>query len=180
MQLVVLYGAPGVGKLTVAQALADPTGYKVLHNHLTVDLVTAIFAFGSEQAFRLSSEFRLTMLREAAMAQIPGLIFTFVYAAGEDDDLMQEIHQAVEPLGGGVKLVLLTCDRDILRQRVVDKSRARFTKIRSVELLDELMAQRELSTPYPHAPSLVLDTTDLSPDLTAARILDYLKETLGE
>jgi len=32
MQLVMLYGAPGVGKLMVAQALADLTGYKVLHN----------------------------------------------------------------------------------------------------------------------------------------------------
>lgn len=31
MDLVILYGAPGVGKLTVANTLANRTGYKVFH-----------------------------------------------------------------------------------------------------------------------------------------------------
>ncbi len=35
MQLVFLYGPPGVGKLTVGNALSALTGYKLFHNHLT-------------------------------------------------------------------------------------------------------------------------------------------------
>lgn len=45
MELVVIYGAPGVGKLTVARELARKTGYKLFHNHLTVDLVKSLFDF---------------------------------------------------------------------------------------------------------------------------------------
>ena len=39
MKLVILYGPPGVGKLTVGRELAARTGFKLFHNHLTVDLV---------------------------------------------------------------------------------------------------------------------------------------------
>jgi replication-associated recombination protein RarA len=49
MNLIFLYGPPGVGKLTVAQELAGMTGYKLFHNHLTVDLVYAVFDFGTSR-----------------------------------------------------------------------------------------------------------------------------------
>ena len=47
MRLVFLYGPPAVGKLTVAKALARLTGYKVFHNHLTIDLVASILDWGT-------------------------------------------------------------------------------------------------------------------------------------
>ena len=42
MKLVVIYGAPGVGKLTTAKALAELTGFRLFHNHLSFDLVSAV------------------------------------------------------------------------------------------------------------------------------------------
>ena len=39
MTLVFIYGPPGVGKLTTARALAELTGFRVFHDHLTVNLV---------------------------------------------------------------------------------------------------------------------------------------------
>jgi hypothetical protein len=47
MRLVVLYGPPGVGKLTVGTALSELTGFKLFLNHLTVNLVTSVFPPGS-------------------------------------------------------------------------------------------------------------------------------------
>lgn len=78
MNLIFIYGAPAVGKLTVAKELAEKTGYKLFHNHLTVDLVRSFFEYGSEQAARLSEKFRLEMFEEAAKAKLPGIIFTYV------------------------------------------------------------------------------------------------------
>ena len=48
MRLVVLYGPPGVGKLTVGGELATLTGFRLFHNHLTVNLATAIFPWQVE------------------------------------------------------------------------------------------------------------------------------------
>ena len=46
MRLVVLYGPPGVGKLTVGTELSELTGFKLFHNHLTVNLVTSVIHSG--------------------------------------------------------------------------------------------------------------------------------------
>ena len=48
MRLIFVYGMPASGKLTVARELAELTGYKLFHNHLVVDLLLSVFAFGSD------------------------------------------------------------------------------------------------------------------------------------
>ncbi len=52
MTFVLLYGPPAVGKLTVANELAKLTDFKVFHNHLSIDLVEAVFP----EAHRLLAE----------------------------------------------------------------------------------------------------------------------------
>ncbi len=175
MNLLFLYGAPAVGKLTVAQELASLTGYKLFHNHLTVDVVTALFAFGSEQFGRLTSKFRLELFREAALADLPGVIFTFVYARGDDDAFVQQTIDAVEPHGGTVRFVLLTCEEQELLRRVGQESRAPFGKIRDAEQLRALCRRYDLTSPVPQRDSLVLDTTHLPSQETARRIVDHFR-----
>jgi len=76
MKLIFLYGAPAVGKLTVAQELARLTGYRLFHNHLTVDLVSSLFPFGSEPFVQLREKIWLAAFAQAARQNV-SLIFTF-------------------------------------------------------------------------------------------------------
>lgn len=175
MELIVIHGAPGVGKLTVATALAERTGYKLFHNHLTVDLVTSLFEFESEQARRLSDRFRLELLGEAAKANLPGVIYTLVYARGEDDWFVQSLIDAVEPFGGHVRLVLLRCERGELMRRVTAESRAAHRKLRDPDAVGRLMERQDLASPAPHRAGLVIDNTHLGADEAADRIVDYLR-----
>lgn len=175
MKLLFLYGAPAVGKLTVARELAHLTGYKLFHNHLTVDLVGSLFAFGSEQAGRLSTKFRLEMFEAAARANLPGVIFTYVYARGDDDAFIQQTLDAVEPYGGQVLFILLTCAEEELLRRVEQESRRAFGKLRDAEQLRALCRRYELAAPVPQRESVVLDTTQLPPAETARRIADHFK-----
>ena len=66
MKLVVIYGAPGVGKLTTANALAVLTGFKVFHNHLSFELVRAVFDFPTPPFLRLLEAIRLAAFEAAA------------------------------------------------------------------------------------------------------------------
>lgn len=66
MKLIFLYGPPAVGKLTVAKELAALTGFKLFHNHLTVDVATSIFEHGSEPYHRVLRKIRFSVLEEAA------------------------------------------------------------------------------------------------------------------
>lgn len=47
MRLLFLYGPPAAGKLTIARELAAATGFRVFHNHVTVDALLSVFEFGS-------------------------------------------------------------------------------------------------------------------------------------
>lgn len=175
MELVILYGPPGVGKLTVAEALAARTGYKVFHNHLTNDLVTSLFPFGSEQMLRLTMRYRVELLAEAARAGLDGVIHTFVYAAGTDDEFMQALIDAVEPHGGHVTLVLLRCDPEVLLERVVAESRSAHRKLRDQEIMRRLLRDERLLEPYPHRPSLVIDNTQRRAEEVADIIMEALQ-----
>lgn len=171
MQLIILYGAPGVGKLTVATELMARTGYRLFHNHLTVDLALVLFPFGTEPFNRLSERTRVMALEEAARSDLRGVIFTFVYGFGEDDASMQKLIDAVEMHGGSVRLVLLTCERETMLERVTHEGRAAWGKLRDRETAAALLERHVLDQPYPHRSSLVIDTTDLAPGEAAGRIV---------
>lgn len=171
MNLIFIYGAPATGKLTVATELAKLTGYKLFHNHLTVDLVDSFFEFGSEQANRLSSKFRLEMFKEAAKAKIQGIIFTFVYAKGLDDKFVQQVIDTVTSYHGKVLFVLLKCDKEELLKRVEEESRKDYKKIHEPEKLKELFEKYDMFSPVPQQESLIIDNTNLSPQEVTTQII---------
>lgn len=81
MKLIFIYGAPAVGKLTVARELEKQTGFKVFHNHLTIDAIEPVFDFGTKSFWKLVHRIRLETISEAALENV-NLIFTFCYAKG--------------------------------------------------------------------------------------------------
>ena len=46
--LVYLYGPPAAGKLTIAELLAQFTGFRLFHNHLSVNAISSVFPIGTE------------------------------------------------------------------------------------------------------------------------------------
>ena len=86
MKFVVIFGPPAVGKMTVGQELAKLTGLKLFHNHMTIELVLNFFDFGDPRFGKLVSEFRKRVFEEVAASELPGLIFTFVWALDLESD----------------------------------------------------------------------------------------------
>jgi len=85
MKLVILFGPPAVGKMTVGMELARLSGLKLFHNHMTIELVLNFFDWKSPQ-FALSNEFRTRIFEEVAKSDLDGLIFTYVWALDTDED----------------------------------------------------------------------------------------------
>lgn len=114
MQLVVIFGPPAVGKMTVGHELASLTGFKLFHNHMTVEPVLDIFPFGSPPFGRLVGEFRRRIIEEAADSDLAGLVFTCVWALQDPDDklLVDSYLEIVESRGGDVHFVELVASLD--------------------------------------------------------------------
>ena len=81
MNLIIVFGPPAAGKMTVGQELAKLTGYKLLHNHMTIDLVTELFDFGTPQFKRLVPAFRQMLVAEAAGSELSGSLRLLLYRA---------------------------------------------------------------------------------------------------
>jgi AAA domain len=142
MKLILLYGLPAVGKLTIAKEIARLTGFKIFHAHLTVDLVTSIFPRGAPAYLQLVWDIRFAVFAAAARANINGLIFTTVYGRDREPFIARCV-EVVESFGGEVCFVHLYCHAETLRQRVVREDRKQYGKITSVELLNETLRSRE-------------------------------------
>ncbi len=86
MTLVIIFGPPAVGKMTVGLELARLTGFRLFHNHMTADPILRLFPFESVPYRRLVGEIRRRVFQEFAATDQPGLIFTFVWVLDDPQD----------------------------------------------------------------------------------------------
>ena len=171
MRLIFIYGLPGTGKLTVAKELATLTGYKLFHNHLTVDLAASLFAHGSAEYMDYVRSLRLEAFARAARANV-NLVFTFWYS-NISMPSVERYRDVIHSAGGTVHFVHLHCRTEILEQRVTFDSR-RGQKIDSVvdlrvALLEYGTADTILGT------ALEIDNSDLEPRVVAGRIAAFFE-----
>ncbi|MDX1383330.1 MAG: shikimate kinase, partial [Thermoanaerobaculia bacterium] len=171
MRLVFLHGPPACGKLTVARSLAGFTGLRLFHNHLTVNLATSLFPFGSEPFVRLREDVWLAAFREAAAAG-QSLIFTFNPEATVRHSSPEATGATVEEHGGRVVFVELTCAEQEIERRLGDPSRRELEKLTSVADFRRLLAEGAFAYPPLPEPLLRIDTTETPPATVARRIAD--------
>jgi broad-specificity NMP kinase len=172
MKLLLIYGAPAAGKLTVSLEIARRTGFKVFHNHLSIDCVKPVFEFGSQPFWRVVKTIRYETIAEAARTGID-LIHTFCYEFKADDEQFRELISAAENNGGEVHLVLLRCDPDELKRRIGNESRLRIGKLADPESVDRSLVRYDLLSPLPGRETLILETTNIQPEETARLIIEH-------
>ena len=171
MNFVVLYGPPAVGKFTVARELAKLTGYKLFHGHLTWNMVTPIFEWGSDTYKRVLPKVRRLVFEEAARSNT-NLIFTFVYSPSRGHIAETNYFQPVEKCGGKLCLVRLYANKEVTEKRVTNRSRAEAGKLNTVSALRDYHRKLpDLNQSIPNRKSLELDTGQLSP-VDSARAID--------
>jgi len=192
VHFVVIFGPPAVGKMAVGDELCKLTGFKLFHNHMTVEPVLDIFAFGSPPYDRLVNEFRRRIIEEAAAAGLAGLVFTFVWGLDLEEDAatIQSYVDIVAAGGGTTSFVELYADQAVRIHRNetpmrLDRKRSKrdvaFSRRNLVELdagyvlntggSQRTVAQRVLD----RHPYVRIDNTHLSAADAAAEIVARLQ-----
>ena len=155
MKLVMIIGPQAVGKMTVGQELEKITGLKLFHNHMTIELVSKFFSYGSEQGKKLVHSFRMQIFEEFSKSEQEGLIFTYVWAFDmkEDEEYVKKIKSIFEEQGAEVYFVELEAEleervkRNETENRLLNKPTKRNTEWSKKNLLKDVEKHRLNSLP---------------------------------
>jgi hypothetical protein len=67
--LLFVVGPPAVGKMTVGSAIAERTGLRLFHNHISIEVALRYFEYGTPAFSRISGGTRRLVVEEVAEPQ---------------------------------------------------------------------------------------------------------------
>jgi len=167
--------------MTVGAALQDLTGLRLFHNHLAIEAVLPVFDFGSPPFSRLVDGFRVRVFEEVVASELPGLIFTYVWAFDHDSDraLVERMKAIFESRGGRTVFVELWADlqtrleRNASEFRLLHKPSKRNVEESAKRLVaNEAKYRMSSNGDFPFAEYLRIDNTHVEPGAAADRIVD--------
>ena len=187
MTLLVIFGPPAVGKMTVGRAIADASDFRLFHNHQTIEPLLEVFDYGTPPFNRLLAEFRQRVLEETAEADTD-LVFTVVWDLADERDLA-DVRRLLQPFvdaGRRIVFVELAAGLDVRLER--NRTEYRLAEKKSKRALDwsdanvremeRFVMNTDLATvsdallsEYAH---LRIDNTDLTPEQVATQVLGWV------
>lgn len=185
MKLVIIIGPHAVGKMTVGQELSQLTGLKLFHNHMTIDLVSQFFSYGTQQSRRLISLFRQEIFEEVSKSDLPGMIFTYMWAFEEqsDWDYIDYVCSIFESQNSEIYFVELEADYDlrIERNKTSNRLEHKPTK-RDLEHSEKIFRHLEekhrlnsLEGEIQRENYMRINNTNLAPDVVARMIYEHFE-----
>ena len=172
MKLIFLYGAPAVGKLTVAQELAKMSDISVFDNHQIIDLIEPLLTreYPGFVNFIYKTQRNITL--EAVKANQKNIVTTFAYAANEeaDVDFVMQFIMDIRTQGREVYPIFLHSSPETLRQRVTQPSRKAYGKVTKLEVINSMIDQYDFDTPVNIDGNFLIETDDLSASEIAQKI----------
>ena len=180
MKLIIIYGPPASGKLTVAKALSKKTGYKLFHNHIVNDALSEIIDFEDENYWKAADKLKLELIETASRYGVKGMIFTMVYVGNKEGvDLPRRIKRVVEKDKGKAYFVKVECDEDKLLKRVVNKDRRKYKKFGNARKLKKYIRNHKVFESLPFRDQLVINTSGTSAVENAERIVKHFGLGVG-
>ena len=179
--LVLVFGPPAVGKMAVGKELERLTGFPLLHNHMTIDLVLPFFEFGTPTFTRLVGEFRRAIEDAVLESDHEGLIVTYVWTFDEPGDLehVRKLRDKFSDAGGRAVFVELTAPLEVRLERndtplrLAEKPSKRDVDASNRRLRDIDQRYRMNSGgQIPFENHLIVDTTERQPSTAAQLIVD--------
>ena len=186
--IIYLIGYPGVGKYTIAKAISERTGARVLDNHLVNNPIFAVLARDAEaplapEVWSRVRQIRDLMLRSMEDLAPPGLSFVLTNVIDGDDPNDIAVYERVREVARARRArfvpVLLHCAPEEQVRRVTAAERAERFKWTDAVAVAALTARLRLHRPA-HVNRLDLDVTSLAPPESADAIASHVDRCVAE
>lgn len=171
MHLIYIYGPPAAGKKTIAEKLSEITGIPLFHNHMTVNISSSIFTFGTSNYFRLVDFIRMNTIMECQRIGLKALIFTNAYTPEKNGKFVKELKEKIAKRHGIISFVKLDCSREALLSRVANSDRLNQGKITDPDLLEKILSKDDFLTRIPYTPHYEYNNNNETPSSIAQQII---------
>jgi tRNA uridine 5-carbamoylmethylation protein Kti12 len=172
MKLIILYGPPAAGKLTIANELASIADIKVFDNHQVIDIIEPIVTRKYADFAKLIYDTQRSIIKATVKADQLNVVITFPYAANleGDVDFLTELVNSTREQGSEAYPVFLTCDTEMLMKRVLEPSRKTYGKITTTEIMGQMIEMHDFDTPLQITGNATFNTKDMSAKDVATEI----------
>jgi hypothetical protein len=135
MRLLVIFGPPAVGKMTVGRAIAARSTFRLFHNHATIEPLLDVFDYGTPPFMTLMGEWRRRVVQEAA-ASGTDLVFTFVWGLDLEEDAV-EMKELIAPyVDAGAEVAFVELSADLATRLERNRTEHRLAEKKSKRDLD--------------------------------------------
>ncbi len=191
MDFIFIFGPQAVGKMTVGQELSKLMGYRLLHNHLTIDIARALYDVKDARFVKQLA--RLNFFTFYEFIKQPtgnGLVYTDVWALNSNHDVKTKVQmfEMFHKNKWNVYIVELTAplNERLQRNKTENRLKNKPTK-RDYKSSDEalLMAEEkfifnstgwdDFKLPRYIKHHLIIDNENLLPDAVTQKIVSELK-----
>ena len=182
--IIHLNGYPGTGKLTVAKEICRQAGFRLIDNHATANLVFNMVRKDGKTSIPREAWDVIGQIRNIVTDSLPKLapkslsfVFTNCLAHGDqsDIDVIASVEKATLARGGIFVPVVLTCDMEENRRRVVRPDRETNMKMTDADGLKDLYNDFDLLR-YDHDNFFELDITSVTPANAAKAIIAHARK----
>jgi hypothetical protein len=170
MKLIFIHGPAAAGKYTVARELSALTGIELYHNHLVVDEVLKLHAFGTPEFVALRDK----LWRERFGALNHDLIFTFNPENSVPQSFIDWLVTTLPARGVSVHSVEVTAGEAAIESRLASKQRQQFRKLTDLELYRQLREAGVFLSPTIPRTELRIDTETVDPQTAGRQIAETL------
>ena len=145
-KLVFITGPQAVGKMTVGQELTKITDLKLFHNHMTIDLVSNFFSYGTDKGKNLVNDIRMKIFQAVAKSDLEGIIFTYVmaYECKKDVEMTKKIKNIFRENGGEVYYIELQAPLEVRLKKNKTENRRKYKESKKdVKFSEKLLLNAE-------------------------------------
>ena len=180
MKFIIITGPQAVGKMTVGQELVKITNLKLLHNHMTIEVLTKIFDYSRDSFRKLNEEFRIRIFEEFSKSDEEGIIFTTTWDF-DDEEEWKRIYKYIQIFKeNNAKIYIIELEADIeerlkrnkMENRLLNKPSKRNLEWSEKDLLKSVKKYRFNSkeNEIKEKNYLRIDNTNISADIVAKMI----------
>jgi len=177
MNLLIIFGAQAVGKMTVGEELTKITDMKMFHNHMSIEIGLKLAEYGTPVFNDINGGIRDVVMKSFVKHK-KNLIFTYVWALDQKNDW--DYIDYVKSLFDGYNVYFVELvshiderlRRNTTEKRLAEKSSKRNVEFSKNELLNSMKKYRLFSNEgeFEGDNYFKIDNTKLSADRTAILI----------